>query len=262
MSHEDIYQHFKADERQFIERCLDWLMQVDDQYSVISTYFLNPREALILKQLIGNRDIQCFSTGELALSELTKIILAPSFYILDVADFDLALLEIQFAHHYNQLSHAQVLGALLHQTGVKRQEIGDIVITDKTVQVFVSRHLIDVFESIDKIARVAVKIKAIELSALTKSNQEATKEVILVETARIDKIIAASFKVSRNLAANMVESKKVKVNYLEIEKRNGVVGSGDLISVRGYGRIRISDFLGETKKGKQRVSVEILKNRK
>ncbi|MQW23746.1 MULTISPECIES: RNA-binding protein [unclassified Lactococcus] len=262
MSNDNIYQHFKAEERIFIDRVMDWLDQVENAYAVISTYFLNPREAFILKSLLGKKEIQCFSSQDLAETELTKFILAPDFYVLDQADFDLSLLKISYAIKFNQLTHAQVLGAFLNQTGIKRQELGDIVITDEAVQVFVSRHLVELFKSIDKIARISVKIKEIPLSELTETVTQASAEILLVDNLRIDKIIASSFKVSRNIAKNMLESKKVKLNYLEIEKKDFSVEIGDLVSVRGFGRIKIIDELGITKKGKQKISVEITRNKK
>ena len=60
----------------------------------------------------------------------------------------------------------------------------------------------------------------------------------------------------------MLQSRKVKLNYLEIEKKDFTVEQGDLISVRGLGRIKILRILGKTKKGKQKIECEITKNHK
>ncbi len=106
MSHENIYQHFHPDEKQFIDRVLDWMDRVENNYSVVTTYFLNPREVEILESLANKRELQIFSTQDIAQTELTKIIIAPEFYQLDVADFDLALLEILYAKKFCQLKHS------------------------------------------------------------------------------------------------------------------------------------------------------------
>ena len=262
MINENIYQHFKPEERNFIERCFDWLNRVEDDYAIITTPFLNPRECYVLKNLIGQREIKFFSTEDIGTEELHKVILAPLFYDLELSDFDVALLEIKYASKFNSIRHAQVLGAFLNQSGVRRQELGDIVIADQKVQVFVSRHLVELFVSIEKISNVSVQIKEVSFSKLEIAVDNSIHEVILVENLRIDKIIAASFNVSRNLATNMLESNKVKLNYLEIEKKDFSVTINDLISVRGFGRIKIIDLLGLTKKGKQKVSVIIIKNKK
>ncbi|AYG00928.1 RNA-binding protein [Lactococcus allomyrinae] len=262
MTSENIYQHFHPEERRFIDRCVDWINQVEQSYSVITTHFLNPRECQILQSLVNKREVHIFSSQDFAVTELSKMILAPQFYILDVEDFDLSLLEINYATKFSQISHAQVLGTFLGQTGVKRQELGDIIVTDKNIQVFVSKHLVNIFKSIDKIGRSAVKIKEISLSALTETTDNPVSDVVLVDSLRLDKIIAVSFKISRNIATNMLESNKVKINYLEINKKDFSVTEGDLISVRGFGRVKIVKILGLTKKGKQRVEIELTKNSK
>lgn len=156
---ENIYQHFQEKERHFIDRCLEWINRVEESYSVISTFFLNPREVDTLKTLANKRNVQIFSSEELARTELVKIILAPDFYVLDREDFDICLLEINYASKFVELSHAQVLGTFLGQAGVKRQELGDIIVSDNKIQVFVSKHLVESFKAIEKLGEQRSKFK-------------------------------------------------------------------------------------------------------
>lgn len=263
MSHENIYQHFHPDEKQFIDRVLDWMDRVENNYSVVTTYFLNPREVEILESLANKRELQIFSTQDIAQTELTKIIIAPEFYQLDVADFDLALLEILYAKKFCQLKHSQILGSFLGQTGIRRSELGDIILSEGRAQVFVSKHLLEIFQNnIEKIGPAPVKFVEKTLEELIKTEDNSAIKVILVSSLRIDKIIASTFEISRNLAVNMLQLRKVKLNYLEIEKKDFPVEQGDLISVRGLGRIKVLKILGETKKGKQKIECEITKNHK
>ncbi|MFD2253577.1 RNA-binding protein [Lactococcus formosensis subsp. bovis] len=263
MSYENIYQHFHPDEKQFIDRVLDWMDRVENNYSVVTTYFLNPREVEILESLANKRELQIFSTQDIAQTELTKIIIAPEFYQLDESDFDLALLEISYAKKFYQLKHSQILGSFLGQTGIRRSEIGDIVLNEGRAQVFVSKHLLEIFQNnIEKIGPAPVKFMEKTLEELIKTEDTSIIKVILVSSLRIDKIIASTFEISRNLAVNMLQLRKVKLNYLEIEKKDFPVEQGDLISVRGLGRIKVLKILGETKKGKQKIECEITKNHK
>lgn len=263
MSHENIYQHFHPDEKQFIDRVLDWMDRVENNYSVVTTYFLNPREVEILESLANKRELQIFSTQDIAQTELTKIIIAPEFYQLDVADFDIALLEILYAKKFYQLKHSQILGSFLGQTGIRRSELGDIILSEGRAQVFVSKHLLEIFQNnIKKIDSATVQFVEKPFEELIETEAASVMKVVLVSSMRIDKIIASTFEISRNLAVNMLQSRKVKLNYLEIEKKDFTVEQGDLISVRGLGRIKILRILGETKKGKQKIECEITKNHK
>ncbi len=155
------------------------------------------------------------------------------------------------------------MGSFLGQTGIRRSELGDIILSEGRAQVFVSKHLLEIFQNnIKKIGSATVQFVEKPFEELIETEAASVMKVVLVSSMRIDKIIASTFEISRNLAVNMLQSRKVKLNYLEIEKKDFTVEQGDLISVRGLGRIKILRILGETKKGKQKIECEITKNHK
>lgn len=173
------------------------------------------------------------------------------------------MLEILYAKKFCQLKHSQILGSFLGQTGIRRSELGDIILSEGRAQVFVSKHLLEIFQNnIKKIGSATVQFVEKPFEELIETEAASVMKVVLVSSMRIDKIIASTFEISRNLAVNMLQSRKVKLNYLEIEKKDFTVEQGDLISVRGLGRIKILRILGETKKGKQKIECEITKNHK
>ena len=51
----------------------------------------------------------------------------------------------------------------------------------------------------------------------------------------------------------MIEGGKVKINYVENINSSKKINVGDMISVRGYGRIELKEILGETRKDRIRV---------
>ena len=48
-----IYQHFRPEEREFIDQVLNWKEYVEQTYTPKLTDFLDPREQQILKMIIG-----------------------------------------------------------------------------------------------------------------------------------------------------------------------------------------------------------------
>ena len=48
----NVYQHFRNDERPFIDSAQGWIEQVQMQYAPYLTDFLDPRQAYILESLI------------------------------------------------------------------------------------------------------------------------------------------------------------------------------------------------------------------
>ena len=261
-----IYQHFRPSERVFIEKATDWLTIVTDSYSLVSTDFLNPRQVFILTTLVQGQhasDIQIFTSSAIAETEYVKVILAPAYYQLEVADFELACLQIDFASKFVTLKHSQILGTLLGETGLDRSKIGDIVVHDTFAQVFVDAKLVSlIIDSIHKIARSGVKIRAVEMTQFVPATEQTVTKTVTLSSLRLDKAIASVFNMSRNLAQNLIQSSKAKVNYTEVLRNDFELVAGDLVSIRGLGRLKIGQTLGLTKKDKVRVEIQLISSKK
>ena len=175
----------------------------------------------------------------------------------------MACLQIDFSSKFVTLKHSQILGTLLGETGLDRSKIGDISVHQSFAQVCVSKKLVTVFtESITKIARSGVKMKEISPNDFVRLPEQATNQVVLMSSLRIDKAIASVFDKSRSLSQDLIKSGKVKVNYAEVMQNDFEVRTGDLISIRGLGRVKIGQNLGLTKKDKVRIEVQIISSQK
>ena len=261
-----VYQHFRPSERVFIDKVTDWLEKVSDTYSIVVTDFLNPRQCFILKTVVNGYnkdDLQVFTSASIVETEYVKLILAPSYYKLDLLDFDLACLQIDFASKFVTLKHAQILGTLLGETGLDRLKIGDISVHESFAQVCVGKKMVSLFiESVSKIARSGVKIKEISLTEFERLPEQAINKIVMMSSLRIDKAIASIFNKSRSLSQGLIQSNKVKVNYTEVLQNDFELTVGDLISIRGLGRVKIGQNLGLTKKDKFRIEVQIMSSQK
>ncbi|MGA9287164.1 MAG: RNA-binding protein, partial [Anaerobacillus sp.] len=49
-----IYEHYRPEERTFVDRVLQWQDEVQERYAPRLTDFLDPREQDMVKQIIGN----------------------------------------------------------------------------------------------------------------------------------------------------------------------------------------------------------------
>ncbi len=49
----NIYQHFRPEEKEFIDQVLQWKSYVESAYTPKLTDFLDPREQYIMKMVIG-----------------------------------------------------------------------------------------------------------------------------------------------------------------------------------------------------------------
>ena len=63
---------------------------------------------------------------------------------------------------------------------------------------------------------------------------------------RVDTVISESLAISER-AKQLIESKKVKLNWTEITRPDSVLEPLDIISIRGFGRIQVKAVDGMTK---------------
>ena len=71
---------------------------------------------------------------------------------------------------------------------------------------------------------------------------------------RLDAIASAGFRMSRSKMSDLVTSGAVRVNWREGSKPKTAVATGDVISLRGKGRVEVGE-VETTKKGKFSVQL-------
>ena len=79
-----------------------------------------------------------------------------------------------------------------------------------------------------------------------------------LKIAQLDVLLSNVLKLSRNQANQLIEKKLVQVNYHVVDKSDYTVQVGDLISVRKFGRLRLLQDKGQTKKEKKKITVQLL----
>lgn len=256
-----IYQHFSPDEREFVEKMVDLCQRVEESYSYHLTAFLNPREEEILQSIASFCHLSAFSSRLFFQGEFARVIIAPDYYTLDQADFEMVALEISYPTKFHTLSHSQVLGTLIHQLGIKREWIGDILVADEHLYVVLEKKFADLAQgTISKISRVPVTWKECSLEQLPVSvDVEGRSQQVLLSSLRLDKVVAVAFKLSRANAGKLIDSGQVKVNYREVKQTGKTLEIGQLVSVRGFGRVRLKELLGISKQGKFKIELDIIK---
>lgn len=179
---------------------------------------------------------------------------------LEPADFDPAeyLRAIRLTAHFGTPGHRDYLGALLGM-GIGREWLGDIQITENVVHLFclesVLRHLL----SIEKVGRCGVTAEEVPLDSVPAPERIVKPKSFSVQSPRLDAVAAGMFDLSRSECARQIAEGRLSLNYRETLKTDVPVKEGDVISLRGAGKGRVTGTGGLSRKGRLFVYAEIWK---
>ncbi|BCB03279.1 YlmH family RNA-binding protein [Bacillus sp. KH172YL63] len=253
-----LHQHFRPDEKEFVDAVLEWKMNVENQYAPKRTDFLDPRQQHIMKSIIGQQEDILLSFFPEA-GERKRALLYPSYFHPEEEDFGIKLFEIQYPSKFVTIEHRQVLGTLM-SIGLKREKFGDIIAEDDAIQLMLAEEIADyVRMELTQIGRAKVSLKDLALNERLESQEQWQEKVTTVSSLRLDVVLASIYNDSRQKAQTLIKSSLVKVNWKTVESASFEVEEGDVISARGYGRSKLLSIEGRTKRDKWRISVGILK---
>ena len=165
-------------------------------------------------------------------------------------DFSESLLSVTWDGRYRLIGHRDVLGSLMG-LGIDRSVTGDILMQGAGCQIVVDSAMKDwLMDNFKKVAMVPVKVEEIPLSDIQPPKQTAKEVRATVASLRLDAVGAAGFGISRSKMVAAVEDERTEVNWQLAKSASQTVKAGDIISIRGRGRIEIKEETGMSRKGR------------
>jgi photosystem II S4 domain protein len=245
-----------VENRELAARVIDQAEQAIKTWEVMVTDFLSPLELAEIQQRFGRlTEIQMVAFGGYPQAERQRLAIARSEVSLDVSQVSLAVLEIAGNFLFDSATHRDFLGAILG-TGIVREKTGDIlVLGEQGAQAIVIPEMVEFLTThLTQVRSVPVKTQQIDLSEL-KIREPKKKELTTVEASmRLDAIASAGFGMSRSKMADLIASNDVRVNWKEISQPSHQVKAGDLIAIRGKGRLEVGE-VAVTKKERYRIQL-------
>jgi len=242
--------------REEIARIIDKAEQAFKTWEVVLTDFLSPPVLAEVQQIFGRlTEIEFIAWGGYPQAERQRLGMSRSEIPIDPSQIQVAALDIAGNFLFDPANHRDFLGAILG-TGIVREKIGDIIVLgERGAQVIVVPEMAEFLEtSLVQVRSVPVKTRRINLSEI-KVRPPQKKELTTVEAStRLDAIASAGFGMSRSKMADAIATGDVRVNWKEVTQASYSVKPGDLISVRGKGRLEVID-VDVTKKQRYRVQL-------
>jgi len=150
------------------------------------------------------------------------------------------------------LTHRDFLGAIL-AAGLERSVVGDILVAEDYAVVFCLDTALETVAGLIKIGRCGVRSER----GITRELPRAEFERIETSVAslRLDCVVGACANISREKSALLVKSGQVSADFSVCLNVSAAVKENTVISIRGFGRFRLSEIVGETKKGRLRIVI-------
>lgn len=245
-----------VENREDVARVVDLAEQAIKTWEVVLTDFLSPPSlAEIQQQFQRLTEVQLLAWGGYPQAERQRLAIARSELPLEPSQVAVAALDIAGNFLFDPATHRDFLGAILG-TGLVREKIGDIIVLgERGAQAIVVPEMMEFLETqLTQVRSVPVKTQQIELSDL-KIREPKKKEMTTVEASmRLDAIASAGFGVSRSKMSDLISGGDVRVNWKDISQASYIVKPGDLIAIRGKGRLEVGE-VNVTKKDRYRVQL-------
>ena len=214
--------------------------------------FLEPSAFSLAKTAGYESGVQCFLSGGYPDAERC---MAGYAYAEEELYFPLVCIRANWNAKYASCGHRDILGALMG-LGVVREAYGDILVDEDCAYIFVTEEIAPyVLTNLESAGRAKLKLDTVEIAELKLPEPKGRQIRITAASDRLDCVIAEAYDLSRADVKKRIQSGDVKRNHIEEMRPDIPVAEGDILSVRGSGRMKIVSIDGQTRKGRLAVQV-------
>ena len=252
-------------DRLFVAKLLDKITLVKTRNQIVSTDFLDMYQKKISEEILkmsGEENYTYYFVCKGA--EKALLIIYPDKYkeLIEENRFNYSqfvkVIRIALTNELkNTYSHRDYLSGIM-KLGIKREKVGDILVFDDGADIVVRPEICEfIINNLQQLTRFS-KSRIFEIDEKSIREPEIkTQEIrIVVQSMRLDAIIAELANCSRNNASEIIENQRVFVNYENEVRNTKIVNEDDVIVIRGKGKFLIKQIYGTTKKGKIAINVE------
>lgn len=243
--------HLDGDEKELGSRILDIASEAYGENQPAYFDFLDPRgQEIALGIVRGISALAYRFWGGYRGAERQRLAILPDYYPLDKVDIPLAAVSIEGTADFSQVTHRDVLGAVLG-CGLRREKIGDLMLIRRGAQVILTPEMVPVVvHNLQAVQKVPVLVREIDLEQLEAVPKQVKEVKTTVASLRLDAVASAGYGMSRSQMVREIKARKVKVNWKPVDDPAHGIAVGDVVSTRGRGRLEVAEELGLTRKGR------------
>ncbi|WP_017301133.1 photosystem II S4 domain protein [Nodosilinea nodulosa] len=255
---DDLLQSAKntSDNCDSLAHVLEQADQAIKTWDIVVTDFLSPIEQNAAKTMVEQlTDVHSLAWGGYPQAERQRLALARTDIPLDPSQVPLVLMTVSGNFMFDPANYGDFWAALLG-TGLAQGKLGDIIVLgERGAQVIIVPELAAFLtQSLSQVRSVSVKTQPLEWDQL-RVRPPQQKDLTTVEASlRLDAVASAGFGMSRSKMADLIAKGDVRVNWELVTQSSYALAAGDLVVIRGRGRLEIGD-IAVTKKDRYRINL-------
>ncbi len=247
-----------GEERLSAAKVYDRMELAKKTFSPAFTAFMDPYTAHGIKDKLLRSDCNILIYGGYEESERVMLGFFPEFSDEDYSLFPITPVEMSYNTKYSRtLTHRDFLGSVLG-LGITREKTGDIMLEEGRAVIYVDSDVADyIVVNLERVGHTKVNVKI--LSSFSPKPSEAAEKKITLSSLRLDALLGGAFNISRGRASELIKGEKVYINWKKTVSPSHGVEEGDVVTLRGAGRVKINEVMGITKKERVLINVSVYK---
>ncbi len=199
------------------------------------TFFLDPKEQNELKRKLKKDEYKVFKP----FNDSEKVI----FYIDE--EPEVILYEIKSKQ---ELRHQDILGTM-YSLNISPEMFGDIILYDGRYFIYVLKLFQNYFEmNFTKVRNSSVELVSLDISYLEDYERDYEEIELIVSSERIDTVISSIIHSNRNVIKDKIKDKEILLNHDLLKNNSYILKSGDVFSIRKFGKYKYVGIIKSTKK--------------
>ena len=246
----------EPEDRLLLAKVLDKYEQSQRKNIPAATLFLSPREQQLVQALLNAAGVRSgyVLDGGYEEAERKIAVFLPDW--AEDAERELVFLRALFHGADSALTHRDILGSLMG-LGVERDRLGDILVSPHSADIIAAPSLRDFFlREWTEAGRVKLTVAEIAREELLLPQVQVKVLRDTVSSLRLDAVAAAAFSISRGKAAELIAAGRVNLDHVPCLKPDKPVAEGAVLTARGFGKAKLKEVGGLSKKGRTGITIE------
>ena len=216
----------------------------------LTTAFLDPRQLELAEAALSRENAISYTIfGGYPEAERNLLYIFPAQQQEKLPELE--AIQVSWKGPAGQIGHRDLLGAVL-ALGLKRDQVGDIIVTDdqQAVVIIAAAQAVYISANLTEVGQVKVACEVSDISSLPLPEDDGREVKGTVPSLRLDAVASLGFGLSRSRVVLLIKGGLARVNWRPVNSPSIQLKEGDQVSLRGKGRLLLTAVEGETRKGR------------